>query len=373
MIEASAMLTLLEDTLQAQGSIWCQAHPTTISSCPALVACHLDSGHMPELLTAIESQDGSPTHQFLLDGVKFLLLPIQGALHRFGWVALRLNNPKSESERKRLDEAIISLDVWAKAIEINWQSLEVRKAKEVAYQQGIHSALLSAISHEFRTPLSTILMASTSLIIQKSQLSADEMDKRLSAIGREAKQLRSVTNHILELSRLESGKGQLRKEWESAEELIGIALRRFEANHPDLPVETKVEPSLPLFECDQVLILQLLENLLENAICHGGPQPPALHAWQSPDALCFAVRDRGSGVQEDLISTLFSPYQTRGRPAREDSAREQHQVRKGFGLGLPLSRAIAEAHGGELTLEYTSPQGSSFLFTLPLPDAGSVT
>jgi two-component system, OmpR family, sensor histidine kinase KdpD len=364
--EAPAILTLIERTAQARGAIWCQATPLVAQSQPTLAASHIDPADLPALLESLDSFVLHCPQYIKVHGSTMLLLPIRGAQHQFGMIALALQGLTSEQEIKFIDEAIISLDLWAKSIEIAWQSLEVQRSKELAYQRGAHSALLSAISHEFRTPLSTILMSTSSLIEQKSQLSESEKDDRLKAIGREARQLRSVTHHILELSRLESGQGTLQREWASAEELIGIAVRRFAANHPGQEVVTEVAPALPLFECDQVLVLQLLENLLENASRHAGPQAPEIHAWKDAKSLFFAVRDQGKGVQSELVDTLFMPYQTRERLAKESPGQDLHQVRRGFGLGLPLCRAIARAHGGDVTLEYSSKNGAGFLVALPL-------
>lgn len=367
--EAEAILTLVENTVQAHGAIWCQPTPLSAASQPKRVASHADASVVTAFLGCMDSfvllyaayiKHGEDT---------FLLVPIRGGSHQFGIIALRLSSGRQEVEPSSIDEAIISLDVWAKSIELAWQSVEVQKSKEVAYQRGIHNSLLAAVSHEFRTPLSTILMAASSLTEQRALLSAAQIDDRLNAIGREAKHLRTVTHHILELSKLESGKGSLRKDWESAEELVGIAVRRFASNHPGQQVLTTVAPSMPLVECDQVLVLQLLDNLLENAVQHAGPHAPQLHAWQDATGLRMAVRDEGTGVDNGLIHTLFEPYQTQDRQRNAAPNQAPQQIRRGFGLGLPLCRAIAQAHGGDLVLEYTSAQGSSFLATLPFSNS----
>ena len=364
--EAPAILTLVENATRARGAIWCQSTPLSANSQPPLVASHVGQEQLDAFTASMDSVVLQYSVYAKHQGRTLLLLPIRGAAHHFGVMALDLAPGQNQIETSFIDEALISLDVWAKAMEIAWQSVEVMRSREMAYQRGIHNSLLAAVSHEFRTPLSTILMAATSLIEQKGQLSPQVLDERLQAIGREAKHLRTVTHHILELARLESGQGSLHTAWESAEELVGIAVRRFEATHPGTKVATTVAPSLPLFQCDQVLLLQLLDNLLDNALRHGGPRDPALHAWSDGPTLRIAVRDQGAGVDARLLDTLFTPYQSRERHIGEGPAPAQQQVRKGFGLGLPLCRAIAQAHGGDVALEYSTRQGSSFLITLPI-------
>ena len=366
--EAEAILSLVENTVQGKGALWCQPTPLSATSQPQLVASHVAPAVITAFLGSMDSFVLQYSAYIKHQENTLLLIPIRGKSHQFGVIALMLEPGHQEIESPDIDEAIISLDVWAKSLEISWQSVEVQTSKDVAYQRGIHNSLLAAVSHEFRTPLSTILMAASSLSEQRSQLSATEIDERLDAIAREAKHLRTVTHHILELSKLESGEGSLRKDWESAEELVGIAVRRFAANHPGQRVLTTVAPSMPLIDCDQVLVLQLLDDLLENAMQQAGPRAPQLHAWADAGSLRIAVRDEGAGVDSRIVHTLFEPYQSQDRQSLETPGQAPQQVRKGFGLGLPLCRAIARAHGGQLILEYATPQGSSFLATLPFSD-----
>ena len=232
-------------------------------------------------------------------------------------------------------------------------------ARELAQDQALRNTLLAAIAHDHRTPLATILGASSALLDQGERLSAAQRQRLAATIVDEATQLARLTDNTLQLARLGAVGLQPRLAWESVEELVGTVLRRVRQRDARHRVKARVEPGLPLLRCDAVLMVQLLDNLLDNALKHGGSEAPVeVMARRMGPSVLIAVRDRGPGVPPAQRERIFDAYQ-RGECAVAPVDGEPLQ-RPGAGVGLALCRAIARAHGAELVLRPRGHGGSSF-------------
>jgi two-component system sensor histidine kinase KdpD len=228
-------------------------------------------------------------------------------------------------------------------------------AREQAQAQQLRNALLAAIAHDHRTPLATILGAASSLQTQDAQLQPAQRQRLAASIVEEAERLSRLTDNTLQLARLDAPGLTLDLDWESAEELAGSALARVRRHDPQRRVRSRVEPGLPLLRCDAVLVVQMLVNLLDNALQHGAPDAPVeLLVRRIGDELMFAVRDRGPGVPPDQRERIFEVFQRGGSGGG------------GAGVGLALARAVARVHGGRLTLRARHHGGSAFECVLPL-------
>lgn len=235
------------------------------------------------------------------------------------------------------------------------------QAREQSQAHQLRNALLAAIAHDHRTPLATILGAASSLQTQDAQLSAAQRQRLAASIVEEADRLARLTDNTLQLARLDAPGVALALDWESPEELAGSAVARVRRHDPQHRVRTRVEPGLPLLRCDAVLMVQMLVNLLDNALKYGAPDAPVeLLVRRVGDALMFAVRDRGPGVPPALRERIFEVFQRgdAGDPARS-----------GSGVGLALCRAVARAHGGRLVLRPRPHGGSAFECVVPLGPA----
>jgi two-component system sensor histidine kinase KdpD len=231
-------------------------------------------------------------------------------------------------------------------------------SREAAQAQALRNTLLAAISHDHRTPLATILGAAGSLHDQGDRLGPAQRQRLAATIVDEAAQLTRLTDNTLQLARLGAGALAIRRDWESAEEIVGTVLRRTRQRDPGRRLRARVQPDLPLLQVDALLMVQLLDNLVDNALKHGGDAGPVeIVARRSGDEIVLAVRDRGSGVPLALRERIFETFQ-RGPSA----------ALRGAGVGLAVCRAIAHAHGGELRLRARSHGGSSFEFVLPVQD-----
>lgn len=236
-------------------------------------------------------------------------------------------------------------------------------ARDEAQLQQMRNSMLAAISHDYRTPLAAIMGAASSLREQSDRLSAAQRERLLGSILDETQHLARLTDNTLQLARLDAPGVALQLEWESPEEIVGAALGRLRARDPDRRLRARVEPGLPLVRCDAMLMTQLLENLVDNALKYSEPPAPVeLVVRRQPGHVVFAVRDRGPGIEPPWRERIFEVFQ---RGALEPGAAARGA--RGAGVGLAVCRAIARAHEGELRLRPRAHGGASFECWLPEP------
>lgn len=232
-------------------------------------------------------------------------------------------------------------------------------AREHAQAQLVRNNLLAAISHDYRTPLATIMGAASSLNEQTEKLDAAQHHQLAQRIYDEAERLNLMTNNILQFARLDAEK-RIKCDWQSAEEILADLMRRWRGRNLGHRLQIQLQPQLPLLWCDAVLIGQLLENLVDNALKYSPPDSPVSIDVHLENHLClFSVSDKGQGIDSRWHHTIFEPFQ-RG-PI------DQHGTPTvGAGVGLALCRAIARAHGGDVSLLCPADGGSCFSLQLPL-------
>ncbi|MFO0663690.1 MAG: sensor histidine kinase KdpD [Polyangiaceae bacterium] len=226
-----------------------------------------------------------------------------------------------------------------------------------AKTEEMRSALLSAVSHDLRTPLAAITGASTSLRDDKGldeTVRADLLD----AICSEAERLERLVSNLLDMTRLSSGAVTLKREWVPLDEIVSSALARLDKVLGARVVRTDLAPDLPLLSVDAVLFEQLFINLLENAVKYT-PQgsPIEIAAKASDREVSIEVRDRGPGLPLAARELAFERFY-----------RGAHVGVPGVGLGLSICRAIAQVHGGIIRAEDRPGGGAIFRITLPLPE-----
>jgi two-component system sensor histidine kinase KdpD len=242
-------------------------------------------------------------------------------------------------------------------------------AREQAREQGVRNALLAAIAHDYRTPLATIMGAASSLHDQAERMDTAQRQRLAAGILDETQRLARLTDNTLQLARLGAPGVALRCDWESAEEIVGALLARVRRRSEGKRVHARLEPGLPLLWCDALLLSQLLDNLVDNALKYSPPDTPVELLVRrvkqgEADAVLLAVRDRGTGVAPAWRERIFQVFQ-RG----QDMPGSLAHPGTGSGVGLAVCKAIAEAHGGTLALRGRTRGGSSFECTLPLREA----
>ena len=233
---------------------------------------------------------------------------------------------------------------------------EAERAHTKAELERTRSTLLSAISHDFRTPLATIHAAAASLLQEADGLPVAEIRELAGLVVSESSRLDHLVGNLLDMMRLEAGALKPRVEMQPLEEVVGTVLTRLE---PRLgPIAVDLPEDLPPLLLDSVLVEQLLTNLLENAFRHGLGQGVRLGARLQGGELLVEVADAGPGIAAGLREGVFEKFY-RGPGQVADG---------GVGLGLAICQAIVRVHGGRIWVEPAAAGGAAFRFTLPMPE-----
>ncbi len=229
---------------------------------------------------------------------------------------------------------------------------EAERAEALREADRLKDALIASVSHDLRTPLTTIKALAHDL--------GEGGDERAVTIEEEADRLNRFVADLLDLSRLNAGELPPAPEIVAAEDLVGAALQRVSGSTGDREIRVGIEPGEPLLlgRLDFVHSLRVLVNLVENAHKYAPPGTPIdLSAAREGDSLVIRVADRGPGVPEDERERIFHPFYRRPHAMADVG---------GAGLGLSISRRLAEAQGGSLTFEPRPGGGSVFVFSAPL-------
>lgn len=225
-------------------------------------------------------------------------------------------------------------------------------------KEKMRANLLRSVSHDIRTPLTSIVGA-TSTLLETDGLSKEEQRALLEDARDEAQWLIRVVENLLSITRMGDARTQLSKVPEAAEEILGEAARKFRKRFPDIKVTVSAPDELLLVPMDAILIEQVLSNLLENAATHGQTVTQIqLSVRQENAYACFAVQDNGCGIPPKELPFLFDGTLKRSETPSGDGKRN-------MGLGLSVCMAIVRAHGGTMGAK-NLPCGAEFTFRLPL-------
>jgi two-component system sensor histidine kinase KdpD len=236
---------------------------------------------------------------------------------------------------------------------------EVVETRALRRSDELKTALLRSVSHDLRSPLTAILTAADAL--SAAGISADERADLSGAITAVAGRLASLVEKLLDLSRLQAGIGEPRRDWSSVDEIIRVAV-------DDLGLEPErfrlsIDPDLPLVRADAAQLERAFANLLENAARYSGGHPVSVRARAVGPRLMVRIVDRGPGIPAHEMSRIFEPFY---RPAAD------RRAHPGSGLGLAIVRGFVEANGGQVWAESLPGQGATFVVALPLVAAGAV-
>ena len=236
--------------------------------------------------------------------------------------------------------------------------VEIANSRQLEIQtERLRSSILSALSHDIRTPLTALTGLADSLSVSRPSLAPRQHDTAI-AIRDQALRLSGLIANLLDMAKLNAGDVKLRKEWQPLEEVIGSSIKLIERSLNAHPVRVTSPRDLPLLQFDSVLIERVLCNLLENAAKYAPADSPIdIAARDTGDHVEVSVRDYGAGVPKSQRKSIFEMF-VRG-------TRESNKA--GVGMGLAICRAIVESHGGTIDVENATP-GARFTFTLPKGD-----
>jgi two-component system sensor histidine kinase KdpD len=291
-----------------------------------------------------------------LPGSDVLFLPLVGSAGSLGVLGIELGRraaPLTPSQRQLLETFVSQI---AQALDRLRLSEEAAAARVAAETESTRSTLLSAVSHDLRTPLATISGAAEALLETPRKLDDAGRGELLATIREESARLTRLINDLLNLTRLEAGGLRVQKEWHPLEEIVASALASLEVRLGDRRVEIDLPRGVPLVAVDAALIEQVLINLIENAVKFSPAGTPiGVRARDGQAEVVVEVLDRGPGVPETEEDAIFERFYR-----APDSQRAE-----GAGLGLAICRAIVRAHGGTISATNRDGGGAVFRFTIP--------
>jgi len=295
-----------------------------------------------------------------LPGGEVVYLPLKASSGMIGVLALLPLNPARIAlpEQQRLLETFTSQI--ALALERVRLAAEAHNSQLKMETEQLRNALLSAISHDLRTPLAAIVGASSSLVRDSDKLDNHARHELGLTIYDEAIRMAGLANNLLDMARLEAGAVVLNRQWQPLEEVVGGALAGLATRMVNHPVTVRLPHDLPLVEIDSLLIERVFANLLENAVKYTPTGTPIeISAATGQNELVVTVSDQGHGIPAGEEKRIFEKFH------RVDSEGNQG----GAGLGLTICRSIMEAHGGRIWADNLPSGGAAFHFTLPLTES----
>ncbi len=294
-----------------------------------------------------------------LPGARALYLPLVASRGTIGVLGVQPTDPHAFTAPEPLHLLETFAAQVALAIERAVLAEEAHQAQLRVESERLRNTLLSSVSHDLRTPLATITGAASSLMDEAERLPPAARRELLAAIREESDRMNRLVGNLLDMTRLESGALQIRKEWHPLEEVVGAALGRLAARLGDRPVTTRLPPDLPLVPLDGVLMEQVLINLLDNAIKYTPAGSPIEIGVSVADGrVLLEVADRGPGLPPGHETRVFEKFY-RG-PVVGTAG--------GVGIGLTICQGIVEAHSGRIWAASRPGGGAVFSVALPVAD-----
>lgn len=251
----------------------------------------------------------------------------------------------------------------AVALMVSAMTTQIKRQERLRLEterEAMRADLLRAMSHDIRTPLTSIVGNTAAVLEDKGALSTEQKRALLRDVNEDAQWLIRMVENILSITRIRGGEERLATDYEAAEEIVGVAAGKFSKRFPQVAVSLEVPDEVLLVPMDATLIRQVVMNLLENAVIHGGAQHIRLRVERDGENACFIVRDDGRGIAREKLPTLFD--------ADAGTPRGGADGKKNMGIGLSVCRTIVKAHGGSMTAENPPDGGACFRFYLPLKE-----
>jgi two-component system sensor histidine kinase KdpD len=236
-------------------------------------------------------------------------------------------------------------------------SQQARRGEALGEADALKTALLRAVSHDLRTPITIIKTSAANLAELGDQLPAAQRQELAETIESQADRLNSLVGNLLDMSRLQAGALVLNAGWNSLEEIAGEEAARAYSRHGRERVALDFPADLPLVWCDTGLMMQAVGNIVENALRYEPPEKRVvIRGRQTDDIAELAVINHGPTIPADEKARVLEPFYRAGG----DSSTVDR-----VGLGLAIARGIVEAHHGRLTVADTPGGGATFTISLP--------
>lgn len=284
-----------------------------------------------------------------------LLLPLRGSTRMRGVLVITVKHDDQVLLQQQRSLLVAVASLMAIAIE-RLHFVEVAQISQVQIaSERLRTSILSALSHDVRTPLTVMYGLADTLALGKPPLSASARETVI-AIREQALRLNNMVSNLLDMARMQAGYVKLRMEWQPLEEVIGASIKLLENGLQGHAVKVTLPADLPLLEFDAVLMERVFCNLLENAAKYSPASAGIdVHAKARDSMIEISVCNAGAGFPPDRLNRIFDLFE-RG---------SVESVMPGFGIGLAICRAIVEAHGGSIRAFNPASGGGCVCFTLP--------
>lgn len=297
-----------------------------------------------------------------LSNSKSLYIPLKGHSEVVGLLVFR---PFSKRKLSLEQENLLYSTAFQVGVSLERYFIEKRifESKRLEESEKLHQTILSSISHEMRTPLTSILVAASALgvdEINRNPLQVKNLSEQLMDSG---DRLNRVVENLLDMTRLSSGVLALKREWQDIHDLVGVTLRKNEKNLARHHIEIELPDDLPLVLMDFRLIEHALSNLLINAVTYSPPGTQVKISAKAYDKMMhIEVEDEGPGIPAEHKDKVFEKFfRLEGTPAG------------GTGLGLSIVKSIVEVHHGKVFIKTPeTSQGACFVIELPIDEAPEV-
>lgn len=251
---------------------------------------------------------------------------------------------------------MIAIAVLTSALTTKLKEQEATKAE--SEKERTRANLLRAVSHDLRTPLTTIYGSSTTLLEDGGALSPEQKKSILTGIKEDSEWLVRMVENLLSITRIDSGQVKIIKTPTVLEELIDAVIVKFRKRYPAQQVQIQIPEDVVVIPMDAILIEQVIVNILENAVQHAkGMTRLTLHVFTLDGRAIFQIEDNGCGIDPRRMETLFT-----GNYASEQEVADSQK--KNAGIGLSVCATIIKAHGGSIKAENLQSGGAVFRFAL---------
>jgi K+-sensing histidine kinase KdpD len=310
--------------------------------------------------------------------LNFFFLPPVGTLHiqdPHNWIALFVflvtavtTGQLSARAKRRAAEAEqgrVEIERLYRELQTTFE--ESSHAKALKQSEKLKTALLEAVTHDLRTPLTSIKASVTTLLQDETEVRLDPEGRKemLDVIDEESDRLDHFIEGLMELARIETGDMKLRRQWGSVEEIIRAALRRATPQTRNHRIEVWLDDELPAVHVDERAVAEVVYNLIDNAAKYSPADTQIRVSAKSEEAgtVRIIVEDEGSGIPNELHERVFEKFFRAIQHG--DSAKRA----PGTGMGLAIARGIVEAHGGRIWVENASAdKGTRIVVVLPTGD-----
>lgn len=251
------------------------------------------------------------------------------------------------------------------SVMISAMTTQIKKQERLRMEtekEAMRANLLRAMSHDIRTPLTSIVGNTAAILESNGGFSKEQETKLLQDVNEDAQWLIRMVENILSITRISGEQTSLNTETEAAEEIVAASVQKFSKRFPDANVSVEVPEEVLLVPMDATLIQQVILNLLENAVIHGeGATKLSLSVSHAGETACFSVADNGCGIPKEKLGTIFEG-------GLSQVSRSNFDMKRNMGIGLSVCQTIVRAHGGRMSAENLPSGGACFRFYLPMKE-----